>query len=348
MAEIIPTPLMMAKGLLTLNDAFPDALTGDGIFKNLTGFEFNPSSETAEYLDFDYFGNYSGDKIASKLIHKLAGEDGVLPNESVLKLAGVIKAKFTTKWEQLWLSYAVQPWFDNVAISESESETGNKTEDKSTNANESETRTRDENMTDSTRGIDSVSNVRTGSVETSDSGSASESETQSGSSTTEIAHSGSVIDAENASGIDSTMGFNSVNNFNPVSSTEATNANTRTFQNKDVTTESPNIVKATVSESGNKSTEQYKDLTDLTSGTNSVDKSHISRLSDIRVRDNKVIGRKTGTAVNTRNRSLTGYDYRRQDKIEALIKMFSNPKLFSFFETVYEDTDSVLCVPLFK
>lgn len=348
MATIEPTGLVMAQNLLTLNDVFPDALTGNGIFNSLTGFEFNPDTQTASYLDFDYFGNYSGDKIASKLIHKLADESGVLSNESVLKLAGVIKARFTTKWEQLWLSYAIQPWFDNVALTDTGSTTGNTTEDKSTSANESQTNTRNENASDSTKGINSVSNVRTGSVETSNNGSISESETQSGSSTTEIAHTGSVVDAENASGIDSTMGFNSVNNFNPVSSTEATNANTRTFQNKDVTTETPNTVKASVSETGNKATQQFKDVTDVTSGTDSTDKSHISRINDIKVRDNKIVGRKTGSVVSATNNVITGYDYRRQDKIEALVKMFSNPNLFPFFEIVYGDVDSILCIPLFK
>lgn len=348
MATIIPTPLVMARGLLTLNDVFPNALTGSGIFNNMTDLVFNPDSTTAGYLDFDYFGNRSGDKVASKLIHKLADKTGVLDNASILKLAGVIKTRYTKKWEQFWNAYAIQPWFDNIAIYETESETGNTTENKSTKANESETLNRTDNSTDTTKGTDSVTNVRTGAVETSDKVNTSESETESGSSTTEISHTGSVVDAENSNGLDSSFGFNSTNSANPVSQSQADASNTRTFSNKDTTTETPNKVRATVSERGNTSSQEYKNLSDVAAGTNQTDVTRSGKSNQIRARDNNIIGSKTGNSIISRNRSMTGYDFRRQDKIQNLIELFENPNLFPFFEIVFEDVDNILCIPVFK
>lgn len=46
--------------------------------------------------------------------------------------------------------------------------------------------------------------------------------------------------------------------------------------------------------------------------------------------------------------SVSGFDYRRENRIEQLVKIFENPNLFPFFQIVYSDIDEVMCLPVFK
>ena len=104
-------------GLLTLAMVFPDWKSGVGIFEYLNGFEFNPNEDSAIELNVDYIGNYSSNKVASRLVHNLwDDESDTLPAAQVQILAGIIKRRYTPKWEVLWNEYAIQPWFSNVNI----------------------------------------------------------------------------------------------------------------------------------------------------------------------------------------------------------------------------------------
>lgn len=46
--------------------------------------------------------------------------------------------------------------------------------------------------------------------------------------------------------------------------------------------------------------------------------------------------------------TVRGFDYRRENRIEELVKLFENPNLFPFFQIVYSDIDEVMCLPVFK
>lgn len=349
MTTIEPTGLVMAQNLLTLNDVFPDALNGNGIFSRLTDFEFNPDTQTASYLDFDYFGNYSGDKIASKLIHKLVDTNGILSNKNVLKLANVIKAKFSSKWEQLWLSYAEQPWFDNINIEEKVSTEESGEKNKETHGEFNETTGLTSKTTDDKTGSDTTTSTRTGSMTSADTGSTTDNHKETGQRIETLAHTGSIADQGNANGSEFSFGFNTTGDTgNLVNKDTTTDGNTRTFTNTDTTTITPFSDIEDKRTHGKTTTDTYNNLKDETK----IDYNSTIEKNDKRdgTRDNTndVTVGETSSNQSEITKSIKGYDMRRFDKTKSLIDLFAQPDIFPFFETVYADIDSVLCIPLFK
>ena len=88
----------------TLIDAFPDWLSGEGIFSEM---EDLPWAEeiSADLLDMDYFGNHSGWKKCSPLVYKLFDDNYELSDADREKLADLVTAKFLPNWTALWNSY---------------------------------------------------------------------------------------------------------------------------------------------------------------------------------------------------------------------------------------------------
>lgn len=83
----------------TLNDIFPNFLAGEGIFRYLEDMPWDVSSYS---LDFDYFGNISGEKSISPLVSKVLHEDEVLSEEKKKSLANIIKALYLPNWTRVW------------------------------------------------------------------------------------------------------------------------------------------------------------------------------------------------------------------------------------------------------
>lgn len=76
-------------------------LTG-GIFTALQSFDVPwKSPDISAYLDMDYYGNYSGEKIVSPLVNKKLVE-GVLTSEIQTQLAAVLYNVFGTNWTKEW------------------------------------------------------------------------------------------------------------------------------------------------------------------------------------------------------------------------------------------------------
>lgn len=419
--EIIPFPLMMAKGLLTLNDAFPNALEGDGIFKYMTDLEFVGSPTAAEYLDFDYFGNYSGDKVASKLIHKCANDDGELSDSDIQILANVIKRKFANKWESLWTSLVGSDWLQNVNLTESGTlnESWNSNEERvedlsNTNTREPDltettTETPDEtirrtptltdtitetpgqtttktlNLTDTKGGEDTEILTKTGSVAHAESGTTKETHKENGTRQEATAHTGAITDNGSSNGSGFSFGFNTTDSDGKPSSRDtATDNNTRTFTNTDTTTITPFTSVQDDITHGKTVTDTYNSLKDVdentynstlkhegtdttvTSGTNTTETRKTGNETTTRTGENITTVSKTGSETTTftgdntitteransreneTNKNLSGFDFRKQDKVQALIALYTQPNLFPFFDIVYEDMDTVLCTPLFK
>lgn len=343
------TDFYLARNLVTLKEAMPLWADGVGIFEYLMGFPFNPDDESATVLDLDYYGNYSGDKVASKLIHSLVDdESGELPITAFPKLAAMIRARYSAKWEILWEQYAIQPWFDNVAITETTAGTENGTEAKKTTALESETGSEDETTKSTAKSSDSTTSVRTGDVERKEGGATSQSETETGTSISETAHSGTVVEAENATGLDRTFGFNSGDTGVKKDSSVADTSNTQTFNNKDTVTEAPNRSTASIVSHGRTTFEKYNNLSDVLAGAGSRDEDKSRSLQNNRARNNSINADKSSNIVTSGTRILKGFDYRRQDRIQYLIQLFENPNLLPFFENLYNDVDQILCIPVFK
>ena len=91
---------------ILLNEAFPDWLTGGGIFCLMSDMPWSLTVHSS-LLDADYFGNHSGDKKCSPLVYKLL-ENSELSTISRTKLANLITAKFLPNWSALWETYHSQ------------------------------------------------------------------------------------------------------------------------------------------------------------------------------------------------------------------------------------------------
>lgn len=84
-----------------LTDVYSDWLT-NGVFKQLEAYDVPWKEDVSgEILDLDYFGNHSGAKLVSPLVHKLLTENGLsIANQA--KLAALIFYKYGHAWTRAW------------------------------------------------------------------------------------------------------------------------------------------------------------------------------------------------------------------------------------------------------
>ncbi len=84
-----------------------------GIFSALQSFDVPwKSPDISTYLDMDYYGNYSGDKIVSPLVDKKL-VSGVLTSEKQAELAAVLFNVFGTNWTKEWATMSEE--YDPIA-----------------------------------------------------------------------------------------------------------------------------------------------------------------------------------------------------------------------------------------
>lgn len=120
-----------------LIDVFPDWMT-NGIFTALNQLDVPWKNEiTADLLDLHYFGNHSGEKIISPLIHKLLDENGNLTQARILTIANILFTQNKNQWERLYSLYKLEynP-IENYSMVESEDGSDTRT-DNFTNTNQS-------------------------------------------------------------------------------------------------------------------------------------------------------------------------------------------------------------------
>ena len=92
---------------ILLNKAFPYGMTTGGIFVLLTNPPWAEQNITPSLLDMDYFGNHSGEKPISPLVHKLLDSDDTVGLEARTQLAALVMAKFYQPWKKLYDTYYV-------------------------------------------------------------------------------------------------------------------------------------------------------------------------------------------------------------------------------------------------
>lgn len=115
----------MRARVLSLEEVFPGWMDAPVFFNHLIGFQWNQDTADAMTLDLDYIGNRSGDKIASKLIHKMIDANKGTPafaltDANIERLAQMVKMRYTAKWNALWTEFAQPDWFENVSLTTSE------------------------------------------------------------------------------------------------------------------------------------------------------------------------------------------------------------------------------------
>ncbi len=87
--------------ILRLNDAIPQ-WPQNGIFYALSSYDVPWAGVFTDHiLDFDYFGNWSGNKIVSPLVDVLVSNN-VLSDAHVTTLASLIYNLYNGKWSKLW------------------------------------------------------------------------------------------------------------------------------------------------------------------------------------------------------------------------------------------------------
>ena len=86
----------------TLNDVFPDWVSGSGIFSALQAFPVPWKNENiSSALDVEYHGNVSGEKFISPLVEKVLSGDVLTEPEKTL-ISTAIMAVNGTNWGKLW------------------------------------------------------------------------------------------------------------------------------------------------------------------------------------------------------------------------------------------------------
>jgi hypothetical protein len=152
-----------------LIDYFPDWMSGGGIFayNNFAQSVFDEDvfPVSGEALDLEFFGNVSGDKIASPLVRKI-GNNAALTSDSIIALQSVINNINGETFQRVLRTYQIEynP-ANNYDMSEHYSETGA--------VEYGKTRTR----TDNTNKRLTVSDTRTPNLTTTDSGTENETQT---------------------------------------------------------------------------------------------------------------------------------------------------------------------------
>ena len=88
-----------------LKDYFPDAVTGDGIFKAISNISWFPGVKPAA-VD-TYFILMNGEKLGSKILDAFADTDGIIQGDKLKALATMIHNKYITNWEHEYKTLTV-------------------------------------------------------------------------------------------------------------------------------------------------------------------------------------------------------------------------------------------------
>ena len=97
----------MMKCLKRLNDVFPLAITGQGIFDAMNTIQHLPFPVSPLIMDIEYFGNVSGNKIVSPLIDRLVTDDEITPTQTTT-LSNIIISMYYERWEKLYSTFELE------------------------------------------------------------------------------------------------------------------------------------------------------------------------------------------------------------------------------------------------
>jgi len=336
--------------MMPLEKAFPNFLTGGGIFDELD-FDWLPDATTKISCNMDYYLNRSGRKMASPLVARYVNpETGALDSSAIESLAHVITMRFGVKWNRVWHEFSSQSSFinnvettvtvdygksvsrqttDNLTKSGTEKDTVKMEEtvedDYTGQSPRTTTRTITGGYTDTTEGKD----TRTGSQKVTDKGSVQDSVYGFNSSTAVPSSVHGPLNEQVGTTQETTYGDGSEGS-GLIDSTKT--STTRVYGNSETGT----VYTDSVSETGKKKTKTSYGVDGKT-----IEKSFTAR-TDSRSGSNS----ETHSGADTTSES--GYRYNRAtDKLAMIQALFNDPSINDFFEVVYADIDSVLTCPIF-
>lgn len=86
-----------------MKEVYPNWITGEGIFATLQNYDVPwKDKNLALPLDLDYYGNYSGDKIISPLLHSYAELSVPLTDMAQERIAQALLAVYLENWSKLY------------------------------------------------------------------------------------------------------------------------------------------------------------------------------------------------------------------------------------------------------
>ena len=256
---------------MKLTEAFPNWLIGEGIFSELSKLSV-PWSTNSIYLDLEYFGNHSGDKIISPLVSKLL-VDGKLNSDSITRLASIIFSLNGDNWSRLYS--ALQEEYKAL-------QNYNGDETRTVTTTDTGTDTFSHTGSESSTLNDSSSNTRTGSESLESSGSDSLSKTGT------VGSQGSNLSDNNV------FGFNSSSSV-PSDNSNSSNESTDTYNLSDKTSY------------GKKDTKVYNNVSDSGSreSTNTVsNESSDTETKDLQTNTSETLHREGNLGVTTSQQML--------------------------------------------
>ena len=92
---------------LTLNDIYPDWVSGSGVVSSLTTAPWY-SEVDHQGLDLAYHGVRSGQKFASSICYEFIDDDGEITVSGSTLIAKMLMAKYGQKWAHLWGLYEAE------------------------------------------------------------------------------------------------------------------------------------------------------------------------------------------------------------------------------------------------
>lgn len=343
--------------LRRIDDVFPDAITGKGIFSYLDILPV-PWKTAVESLplDLQYHLNRSGCKIVSPVVEKLLGDETAVTDEVGTKLANILWSINKESWERLYatLSLEYNP-IENYRMEENEETTDERssssTVDKLQTNNLSRTVSADNEDTEKGTVNVSGSTDMTHEVDSTKTTTGTNNDTQSGSVGVDTTDGGTVsVSGKNSSDTTSNVyGFNSqsavpsdtgtssgtsstqtTNNLNGTKDTEFSIDTDKTL-NETVTDKGSNTDKGTDTrdESRDISFSHKKDETIKDSGT----------ITNEEESSDKTSGSGTRTLTRSGNIGVTTS----QQMLESERELW----VWKFFDQVFRDVDEILTLPIY-
>ena len=311
-----------------------EAIPSESIFSHMTSLSFVPTVDVAQYLDAEYFLNYSGNKQASPLAVRWSGQ----PDQ----LANLIMNRYRIKWENLFRQYSkldTIDLLDNInlvtktehgkAVIHSNSDVfvsnivRDSNEDKSdSSVNTDSERIDSESPRSSTRSITggytdtgTSVNTRTGTQTVTDKG---------GTLSSVYGYNSETPVPASLVGPESELGTMSETSYGDDGLKDSeTSGNTRTYTDyKDVLTESGG-----------------KNNNSIHSGTENNKRNETENKSDTHVT--------SGSDVNSGVDTVTETGRKYDSLIEEYLTIFMSADYIDFLEIVYADCDKILTCPFY-
>lgn len=304
------------------------------IFSRMSDLSFIPDATVASYLDYEYFLNRSGRKIASPLVFRLSDE----PDYKVT-IANIITNRYRVKWEGIFARYAdfeTLNLLNNInvkqetqhghGINEVGSDRLTKTGTETRKYDGSEVRTESfpvarktiRTITGQYKDEDSTSTTRSGSQKVTDKG---------GTLSSSFGfNSNSPVPVGRVEPIDSAIGTTQETTYGDEGLVDRNSgAITRTYDN----------YKDELEETGQKQ---------ITNGYGEDGKTE--ELSFDERADSRSIS-KSISHLGKDTVTETGFRYRRDELLQQYLTLFSSASMIDFLEIVFTDVDEVLTLPIY-